>query len=359
MKILYVYEKMPSTYQKYLSNLLILVKTSLNVKTLTYSKDKSADFVIKTYNITDYFQRIIYKLGLSKHKTLDVKAFHEFDIIHLQHSYLFNKIKALLNDEKRPKIIITLRGGDTYIKPWIDKRWSDFYKDYGNLIDAFITVSQNQKEYLQKWGIKENKIHVIPVSFGNHSNAQPKYPNKEKLKLVSAFRMTWEKNIEGSIKFAKLLKDKNIDFQYDIYGDGKDLGQLYYLVDKYGLNNNIFIKGKIDNEELKEEFANYDFFVQLSVSEALSVSVLEAQSVGLPCVVSNSGGLPEAVINEKTAIVCEYYDIEKIAHKTLEIFNDKGKYFAYSKNAIEFVNDNFTLKHEEEKLTKLYKSLQS
>lgn len=357
MKILYIYEKMPSTYQQYLSNLLLLVKEPLGVKTLVYSKNKKADYNIHTYGLQDYFQRFLYKLKLTKHKTLDVKVFDTFDIIHLQHSFLFNKIIPLLKQKNRPKVIITLRGGDTYIKPWIDKRWKEFYKDYGNSVDAYITVSQNQKEYLQKWGVSENKIQVIPVSFGNHSNAKPKLPNENKLMLVSAFRMTWEKNIEGSIQFAKSLKEKGIDFQYDIYGSGNDLGQLYYLVDKYDLSKNVFIKGKIENDLLKKELIKYDFFVQLSISEALSVSVLEAQSVGLPCVVSNSGGLPGAVINGETAIVLPYNEIEKMAVEMVSIWQDKEEYYQYSKNAIEYVNNNFTLKKEEEKLTELYKSL--
>lgn len=354
MKILYIYEKMPSTYQQYLSNLLLLVKESLGVKTLAYSKNKNADFVIKTYNVKDYFQRILYRLRLSKRKTLDVKVFYEFDIIHLQHSFLFNKLKPLFNNPKRPKIVITLRGGDTYLKPWVDTRWNDFYKNSGNLIDAFITVSQDQKDYLQKWGISENKIHVIPVSFGNHSNAKPKYPNKEKLKMVSAFRMTWEKNIEGSVRFAKLLKDKGIDFQYDIYGNGNDLGQLYYLVDKYNLTDSVFIKGKIENNELKEKLLKYDFFVQLSVSEALSVSVLEAQSVGLPCIVSNSDGLKEAVIPNETGICGNYNDINYYVDETIKLWKDSEKYYQFSKLAIDFVNNNYTLEKEEERLKKMY-----
>jgi glycosyltransferase involved in cell wall biosynthesis len=357
MKILYVYEKMPSTYQQYLSNLLVLLKSSLDVKTLSYSKGKNADYVIKTYGLQDYFQRFLYKLKLTKHKTLDVKVFDTFDIIHLQHSFLFNKIIPLLNKKNRPKVIITLRGGDTYIKPWIDKRWKVFYKDYGNSVDAYITVSQNQKEYLQKWGVSENKIQVIPVSFGVHSTAKPKLPNENKIMLVSAFRMTWEKNIEGSIQFAKSLKDKGLDFQYDIYGSGNDLGQLYYLVDKYDLSKNVFIKGKTENDLLKKELIKYDFFVQLSISEALSVSVLEAQSVGLPCVVSNSDGLKEAIIPNKTGICGDYYDIEYFVEETIKLWMDNEKYYQFSKEAINFVNQNFTLTKEGERLEKMYNDI--
>lgn len=357
MKILYVYEKMPSTYQQYLLNLLRIVKSSLNVKTLTYGDDSSADFIIKTYGFKDYIQRVLFQLKVSKYKALDAIVFDKFDIIHLQHSFLFNKITPLLNQPRTSKIVITLRGGDTYIKPWIDKRWSDFYRNYGNLVDAYITVSQNQKEYLLKWGISESKIHVIPVSFGLESKAKPKYPNSNKLHLVSAFRMTWEKNIEGSIRFAKNLKERNIDFHYDIYGSGNDLGQLYYLVDKYDLTDVISIKGKIENDLLKKELVRYDFFVQLSVSEALSVSVLEAQSYGLPCVVSNSDGLKEAIIPNKTGICEDYFNYDFFIDETIKLWKNKEKYYEFSTEAINFVNQNFTLTKEVERLGEMYNDI--
>lgn len=357
MKILYIYEKMPSTYQQYLSNLLLLVKESLDVKTLAYSKKKKSNYAIHTYGFQDFFQRFLYKLKLTKHKTLDVKVFYKFDIIHLQHSFLFNKLKPLFNNPKRPKIVITLRGGDTYVKPWTSQSWVNFYNNSEH-VDAFITMSEHQKHYLNhNWKVPLSKIHVIPISFGNHSNAQPKYPNTRKLKLVSAFRMTWEKNIEGTVRFAKMLKDKSIDFQYDIYGDGEDLGQLYYLVDRYDLKQYITLKGKVDNNILKSKLIEYDFFVQLSLSEAFPTSVLEAQSVGLPCIVSNSDGLKEAVIPNETGICGNYNDIEYFADETIKLWKDSEKYHQFSKAAIDFVNNNYTLEKEVERLKKMYNEI--
>jgi glycosyltransferase involved in cell wall biosynthesis len=356
MKILYIYDKMPGIYQKYLLNLIAVLKLKLNIKTLVYDSNINADFQVKRYGIKDYLQYCLYKMGLSKYKTIDIKYMSNFDIIHIQHSFLWRKLEVFKNIINRPKIIVTLRGGDTYIKPWLSSAWQFFYNNSTH-IAAFIVMSQNQKQYLhEKWNVSLSKIHVIPISFGNHSNIKPKFPNQKKLKLVSAFRMTWEKNIEGSIKFAKTLKEKGIDFQYDIYGDGRDLGQLYYLVDKFDLKNQINIKGKVENELLKNELINYDFFIQLSLSEAFPTTVIEAQSFGLPCIVSNSGGLAEAVIHGKTGVVLDYYESENMVTQCLEIWKNKELYYLYSKNALEFVNDNFTLKHEEEKLTKLYNS---
>lgn len=357
MKILYIYDRFPTTYQSYLIEILSLLKKSLGVKSLVYEKSDEADYSFVSYSFQDQLQRVFYKLKLSKYISSDIRLMADYDIIHIQHSYLWRKILPFKNLPKRPKIIITLRGGDTFMKPWLDSSWKNLYKDKNHLIDAFVVMSQNQKEYLMKWGVNENKIYVIPISFGLFSEAKPKYPNPDKLKLVSAFRMTWEKNIEGSIRFARILKDKEIDFQYDIYGDGKDLGELYYLIDRYDLGNYLFIKGKIDNKELKKKLPSYDFFVQLSISESLGMSVIEAQSQGVPCIVSNSGGLPEAVDNGKLGVISDYNNYEYFVNETIKLWKNREMYFSLSKNAINYVNEQFSTEIEIEKLISLYEKM--
>lgn len=356
MKILYIYDKMPDSYQKYLSNYLNFIKQNLNVKVLVYTKNNNADYSITTYGVAYYLHYFLYKLKLSKFKTLDNKYMGRFDIVHLQYSFLWRKLEGLVNLKNSPKLVVTLRGGDTFVKPWMGNLWKDYYKN-SNHIAAFIVMSQVQKAYLSRWGVAPEKIHVIPISFGTYSQAQPKFPNTEVLKLVSAFRMTWEKNIHGTVCFAKLLKDKNINFEYDIYGDGRDLGQLYYLVDRYGLKDYITIKGRVDNDILKQKLIHYDFFVQLSLSDALPTSVLEAQSLGLPCIVSNSGGLPEAVIKDGTGIVEDYNDLEKLVDKTIALWKNSDSYHDFSKNAISNANENFSTEKEYEKLYKLYQNI--
>ncbi|GGD14964.1 glycosyltransferase family 4 protein [Flavobacterium orientale] len=357
MKILYIFEKYPGTYQMYIHNLIELLRKKNSLKVLSYSVHKESDIVINTYGWLDQWCRFRNYLGFSKYRSLDIKKMMSFDIVHVQHSFLFSKIIPLFELQDRPKIIITLRGGDTYIKPWVDKRWVDFYSNYGTKVDAFITMSQHQKEYLKKWGIPDEKIYVVPISFGTYSNAKPKYPNKEKLYLVSAFRMTWEKNIAGSILLAKKLKDKEINFEYDIYGDGHDFGQLHYLVDKYELSGYVNIKHKIANKDLKQILPRYDFFLQLSLSEALPTSILEAQSLGVNCVVSDTGGMPEVVNQGKVGVISTFDDYDYFVNQILNLWEDEEAYFYSSKKAIDFVNSNFTIELETERLNKLYKTL--
>lgn len=365
IKVEMVYESYPYTYPPFKNFLEFLKKENkLNIGITVFKKEKNTPknvSFIPNLKIRKLYE-IVYSIQ-KKYRNLKYPQLfwlrNKVEIVHLQQSYQFNHIVPLLNykSSHKPKVIISLVGGDSYVKPWVSSRWTDFYTTYGNKVDAYTVQSHDQKEYIKKWGIDIKNIFVIPVSFGNISKAKPKYPNTEKLKLVSAFRMTWEKNIEGSIRFAKKLKDLNILFEYDIYGDGDDLGQLYYLVDKFDLKENVFIKGRVDNQILKDRLVAYDFFLQLSISEALSASVIEAQSFGLPCIVSNSDGIKEAIIPNVTGVCGDYYDLDYFVTETLKLWKDKEKYFQFSEKAIQYVNENFSLEKEVERTMIMYNEI--
>ncbi len=359
MKILYLFDHYPTLYQEYLATLLHQIKKQLNVKVLTYNNDEKADYNVISYGFSDKLHRLTYKLNLSKYPSKDIKIMSNFDVVHIQHSYLFAKLTPFFTtlNSSKPKLVITLRGADTYIKPWVNDKWKELYKTNAQFIDTFVTVSQHQKEYLKKWGIPENKIVVIPISFGNKFVATPKKPRGKTIKIVSAFRMCWEKNITGNLQVIKKLKEKGISLQYDVCGDGHDKGQLLYLIDKYSLTDEVSYKGKIENKDFVKQLDNYDFYLQLSHSESLGMSVIEAQTKGLPVIVSNEGGLPEIVIHNQTGFLVDTYKIEQAADYIIELWNSPRKYTQFSTQAITHAQDNFNVNRECDSLTNLYHTL--
>lgn len=360
MKILYVYDSMPKGYQTFLTLSLEGLREKSNVSTLAYEKNGNADYNINTYGFLDLYQRLLFKLKLSKYKSRDIYIMSKYDIVHLQHSYLFRKILPFNNidEDLRPKIIVSLKGADTYMKPWLSIEWEHFYRNQSNtLVTNFITMSHHLKCYLQKWGVVEDKIYVSPISYGKRFIIEPKYPNKDVLKLVSAYRMVWEKNIDKCLRFALELKIKEVKFEYDIYGDGNDMGQLYYLIDRYDLHGYVFVKGKVDNGVLKNKLTDYDFYIQLSLSESFGASVIEAEAYGVPSIISDVDGLPETIIKNVTGLIELNSDLKALAHDCLSLWRDEKRYYQFSKNAIKFVNDNYSLENELERLNTLYKKV--
>ncbi len=284
---------------------------------------------------------------------------NKIDIVHIQHSFLHKKVKGLLEIPKseRPKIVITLRGADTYLKPWRDKHWKGFYNSYGQEVDAFITMSQHQKNYMKKWGIDASKIHVIPISYGQPFDISKRSVDPNEIKIISAFRMCWEKNIEGNIRVVKHLDSKGIKVVYSIYGSGKDASQVPYLIDKYNLKHCVFYKGDIANDALKSELKHHDFYLQLSHSESLGMSVIEAQTLGLPAIVSDSDGLPEVVQHNQTGYNVKPYDVEEASEYIEMLWKNPKLYREFSQAAIINSQTKYSISKEVELLQSLYQSL--
>jgi glycosyltransferase involved in cell wall biosynthesis len=364
MKIFQVFESYPLFYQPYIPPTLELLAQQDQIDSKIIAFDGASDSesveILPSHRKRAYSERLTGIFSNSNLNYLENKTLKEkVDIIHLQHSFLFNKVKGLLNSGNvdRPKVVITLRGGDTYVKPWISKRWKEFYSDFGNKVDAFIVMSEDQKQYLSRWNVPFENIHVIPISFGQPFKVEPKYPNQDKLKIASVFRMCWEKNIADNLRLIKKIKELGVSLQYDVYGDGPDMGQLYCLLDRYGLNDVVNVMDKVENSIIKSELKNYDFILQLSHSESFGMSIVEAQTYGVPAIVSNTGGLPEVVIDQNTGFVGEYDKIDGLVAKAIELWKNPKAYFEFSKNSIENAQEKYNVNCEVELLKKMYQKI--
>ncbi len=368
INLIQLFDAYPVFYQPYIPPVVDALRAQseidLQVVAIQEGDEKShgvdvLPWVIKRKLIAKMLQRLVkryHRLDYFEIKVVREKT----DIIHLQHSYLHSEVVQLLQRprDSRPKVIITLRGADTYVRPWERDSWKDFYRNHGNQVDAFITMSEHQRQYLHtKWGVEKERIHVIPISFGAPFEVIPKTPAPDALNLVSVFRMCWEKNIAGNLQFVKALKDRNIPVTYSIYGDGPDLGQLYYLRDQYGLTEEVRVFGKVPNSTLKEKLRSYDFILQLSHSEAFPTSVLEAQSFGLPAIVSNNGGLPEMIKDQWNGVVVPPDNMATGVQKVISIWKDPNVFKTMSENAIAQSHQKYTIAREMEQLMALYKSV--
>jgi glycosyltransferase involved in cell wall biosynthesis len=320
----------------------------LDIKSISTTKSK---FGKKLYSLV---KKIKSKATHDSLSSLQKSLLNQ-DIVHVQHSYLFPHLYKIFKEEKRPKLVVTLRGADTYIKPLINKKWLDFYKE--DFVDAYVVMSKDQKSKLESLGVRPEKIHVIPISFGSPFSAQPKEIDNKKIKIVSAFRLCWEKNINGNLLVIKNLVDNGVPVDYDIYGSGIEKKMLQYLIDKYQLKDHVFYKGAIPNDELKSKLPTYDFYLQLSLSESFGMSVVEAQTHGLPAITSNVGGLLDIVVNDKTGFTVSPNDHKTAAEQLLKLWKDPKTFTEYSGNAIKHAQENFCTQKEVSKLDELYKSL--
>lgn len=81
------------------------------------------------------------------------------------------------------------------------------------------------------------------------------------------------------------------------FGDGADMPRLKEDIRRLPPDVRVELRGAVDNKTLLSEYQKgyYDLFLNLSDSEGLPVSIMEAMSFGVPCVATDVGGTAELV----------------------------------------------------------------
>lgn len=95
--------------------------------------------------------------------------------------------------------------------------------------------------------------------------------------------------VKNHIFIINLMKDLvQIDntIRCILIGDGSEFENIKDLISKYGLNNNVFLLGNLINCE--KYYNAMDFFILPSFYEGLPVVLIEAQTNGVPIVISDT-----------------------------------------------------------------------
>ncbi len=111
----------------------------------------------------------------------------------------------------------------------------------------------------------------------------------ENKKIVTIARLDdYQKNQTMLIKAFTAIADKISDYNLHIYGNGPDHGKYKSLILELQMNNRIFLCGETKNSI--ENLKGADIFALTSNFEGMPNALIEAMSVGLPCISTDCGG---------------------------------------------------------------------
>ena len=117
--------------------------------------------------------------------------------------------------------------------------------------------------------------------------------------------------------------------------------------------------GNVDNKKIADIYRkeDVDFFINMSDSEGIPVSIMEAFSSGIPAIARNVGGISE-IVNNTNGFLLESLDtkyLEDTAEKIVKSFQEKERYALLSKNALTMQRQNFERETNNLKLIKAIK----
>ncbi|OQP67832.1 glycosyltransferase [Niastella populi] len=167
-------------------------------------------------------------------------------------------------------------------------------------IDFSLACSHIGMKTLQRYHpFLRKKISVARI--GTISKGLSVPSTDEYLRIVSCSFLHKVKRVEI---IAEAMKYLNIKVQWTHIGGGEGLMEIKKIVDEVGDNVRISLQGSMSNEEVISYYVNnqVDLFINVSESEGVPVSIMEALAAGIPVMATNVGGTSE-IVNEKSGIL--------------------------------------------------------
>lgn len=194
------------------------------------------------------------------------------------------------------------------------------------------------------------KIKIIPNYLSDDFIKKEKIPKKEK-KIITVASLEKQKNIPLLIKAFSNLNKKYDDYKLVIIGDGREKNKIKKLIKNNHLEERIILKETSNN--IKEELQSSTLFVLPSNYEGMPNALLEAMSVQLPVITTNSTEALNTIIdNNKNGIIIEKNNSQELTNKIEYVLNNNKIQNKLGKEAIKIIK-----KYKKEKIIKIWENL--
>ncbi|MBR3947224.1 MAG: glycosyltransferase [Bacteroidales bacterium] len=205
------------------------------------------------------------------------------------------------------------------------------------------TISQKGKEAFEEYlNIKiDSKVTVSRL--GKFNRRLPLFETCDNRFLIcSCSNLIPLKRVDRIIEVLSSLNVENLHWVH--FGDGLLREELLQYAHKMLPNVQYEFKGIVPNNKILDFYArNYvDLFINLSSSEGIPVSIMEALSAGIPVVATDVGGTAEAVNEGNGYLIHAEFDNADVVKKInayLGLSDDEK--LSYRRRAYRFWRENY------------------
>ena len=225
------------------------------------------------------------------------------------------------------RIVCRAHGGDLYeyLKPG---GYAGLRRSIVAGIDAIYTISDDGRRYLNRcFPALADKFHTSRLGVGNPGflNAQPA---DGPLSLVSCSFAVPGKRLHLIVDAIAwlLAADPTLDVRWTHVGDGPLLTAVRArAASRFGTRGRAVFKGYLTQSGLMDVYRNerFDAIVNVSDTEGVPVSLMEASAAGIPMIATDVGGTAEIVNAANGVLIPADADIATIAAAMLR-FRGRG-----------------------------------
>jgi colanic acid/amylovoran biosynthesis glycosyltransferase len=283
------------------------------------------------------------------------------DVVHFEWSLKAIELEDAFSLLNSPAVI-SCRGTDVRIVARVNTEAARSLRGVLNRAALVHCVSAEVQQHVIQLGVPEHKTFVSRPAvdlalFNNHGlgRSRPVGP----LHLMTVGRLHWVKGHEYALSAVRALLDMGLDVRYSIIGPDDELGgqPVRFAIQDLGVTDRVALLGPQSPAAVRELLSTADIYLSASLSEGISNAVLEAMAMGIPVVVSNVGGMAEAVRNGLDGLVVASRDSRAIAEAVKWLADHPSERSVMGLNASQRINELFALGRQVDEILDAYEGL--
>jgi len=195
--------------------------------------------------------------------------------------------------------------------------------------NALVLQTQRAKSYFN------NKIQEKSIIIANPIKVYETVTDNPNHEIVTAGRLTEQKNHKMLIKAFNNLENDFPDYTLKIFGEGPLREELEGLIKELEIEDKVFLPG--NSPQLHKDISNSEIFVLTSNFEGLSNALLEAMMMGFPVISTTCAGSDEIIINGENGLLIPVGDQKALEDALRKLMSDNVLRNKLSNNAKESV----------------------
>lgn len=206
----------------------------------------------------------------------------------------------------------------------------------------FVTNSRYTAELcrrvLTNLGFAEGRhpIHVVPLGADRElfrpgidpRAAKKKYGLNSGRWMMTVARLVAHKGVDTVLRALALLKDEYPELHYAVIGTGDREDAFRQMAVELGVADRVRFLGFVPEPDLPGLLNGAELYVHTSrdtdrMIEGFGIAIVEASACGIPVIVGNTGGMPDAVREGESGIIADSEDPESVAREVKRLLDDR------------------------------------
>jgi len=195
--------------------------------------------------------------------------------------------------------------------------WHKIFKLTYPWLEAVVCLNNDEKRLFETINPKTT---VIPNFI--KAAARSELANKT---ILTVGRLTAVKGADLLLQTAKLVLQQHPGWKWKLIGDGDLKEEVLHFIEKENMQKQLIIQPPLHHNIIME-YQNASLYVMTSRNECFPMTLLEAQSAGLPCISFDCDSGPRHIIkNEENGILVEKENTLQLAAAVSSLIMDEAK----------------------------------